>query len=120
MVSRLDSTINRSVTEVTQLQRPSSVEKTNNSQPQKGQQDRSSLKELSGKELEQAIEGLNRAFEPVERGLQFEVHDETNRVIVKVIDKTSEEVIREIPPEKIVNMLAHIRELIGVLIDEKA
>ncbi|ROR31549.1 flagellar protein FlaG [Mobilisporobacter senegalensis] len=50
---------------------------------------------------------------------EFSVDDATNRISIKVIDKMSEEVIREIPPEESLEMLAKIWELAGLIVDEK-
>ena len=43
----------------------------------------------------------------------------TNRVTIKMVDKTSKKVIREYPPEETLDMLAKIWELAGMMIDEK-
>jgi len=43
--------------------------------------------------------------------LQFSIHEETKEIMVKVLDTDTEEVIREIPPEKILDMVAKIWEL---------
>ncbi len=80
----------------------------------------SKAKPISEKQLEKAIEGLNSTLEILDRGLRFDVHKETDRMIVQVVDKGSDEVIREIPPEKMLDLLAQIRDLVGIVVDEKA
>lgn len=50
---------------------------------------------------------------------EFSYHEETRRVTIKVMDKDTEEVIREIPPEKTLEMIEKMWELAGLLIDEK-
>jgi flagellar protein FlaG len=57
---------------------------------------------------------LNKNTEAV-----FGIHDETNRVTIKIIDKDSKEIIKEIPPEKTLEMIAKIWEIAGLLVDEK-
>jgi flagellar protein FlaG len=49
----------------------------------------------------------------------FGIHEETNRVTIKIVDKDTKEVIKEIPPEKTLEMIAKIWEFAGILIDEK-
>lgn len=49
----------------------------------------------------------------------FGVHDRTNRVTIKIVDKDSKEVIKEIPPEKTLDMIAKVWELAGIIVDEK-
>lgn len=70
--------------------------------------------------LERIADGLNRTLEAVDKRLKFLVHEETERVYVQVIDKETGEVIKEIPPEKILNLVAQLQKLIGLLIDEWA
>lgn len=50
---------------------------------------------------------------------EFSYHEETKRVSIKVMDKETEEIIREIPPEKTLEMIEKMWELAGLLIDEK-
>jgi len=47
------------------------------------------------------------------------VDEDTKRVIVKVIDTKTDKVIKEIPPEQIVQLAAKIQEMIGLLVDEE-
>lgn len=50
---------------------------------------------------------------------EYFYHKRTNRVSIKVIDRDTDEVIREIPPEKSLDMLQKMWELAGILVDEK-
>lgn len=49
----------------------------------------------------------------------FGVHEKTNRVTIKIVDKESKEVIKEFPPEKTLDLIAKAWELAGILVDEK-
>lgn len=49
----------------------------------------------------------------------FGIHDKTNRVVIKIVDKESKEVLKELPPEKTLDMIAKIWEMAGILVDEK-
>lgn len=70
------------------------------------------------KNLETAVESLNKTIEIIDRGLEFSIHEGTNRVMVKVIERGNEDkVIREIPPEKLLDLLAEIKKILGLLID---
>ncbi len=71
-------------------------------------------------DLERAADHIGRALEVIDRGLEFSIHEDTNRVIVKVINRQTHEVIKEIPPEQLLDMIARIWEMIGLLVDEKA
>ncbi|MDR5659794.1 flagellar protein FlaG [Serpentinicella sp. ANB-PHB4] len=76
-------------------------------------------REISEEELTKAIEKANKGFEPFGRQFERAVHEDTNRVMVKVIDASTEEVIREIPPEKVLDMVAYMLEFAGILVDER-
>ena len=49
----------------------------------------------------------------------FGIHEATNRVTIKIVDKDTKEVIRELPPEKTLDMIAKVWEMAGILVDEK-
>ena len=65
-------------------------------------------------------EATNRANRSMERTrCEYSYHKETKRVSIKVIDKDTDKVIREIPPEKSLDMLQKMWEMAGILVDEK-
>jgi len=76
--------------------------------------------EYTEEDLEKAVEKANQSFKPHNRRLEFESHDRRDRIMVKVVDTATDEVIREIPPEKIIDMVADMLEMAGILIDERA
>ena len=49
----------------------------------------------------------------------FGIHEDTNRVTIKIVDKETKKVIKELPPEKTLDMIAKAWELAGLLVDEK-
>ena len=50
---------------------------------------------------------------------KFGMHEATNRVMIKLVDKDTKEVIKELPPEKTLDMIAKCLEQAGILVDEK-
>lgn len=74
---------------------------------------------LNQEEINRSLEILRKAFYLFNRKLKFSVNREINRVVVKVIDGTTDKVIKEIPPEKIQKLVSRIKETIGLLFDEK-
>lgn len=50
---------------------------------------------------------------------KFGIHEKTNRIIIKLVDRETQEVIKEIPPEKTLDLLAKRMELAGVLVDKR-
>lgn len=76
-------------------------------------------KPQSEHEVIMAIEKANKHFKMYDRRLEFSIHDVTKQIMVKVIDTENDQVIREIPSEKILDMVAHLWQISGVLVDEK-
>lgn len=70
-------------------------------------------------DVAEAVDKLNSFMEPVQRNLKFELHDKLGKYYVSVIDSTTSEVIKEIPPKKMLDMYAAMAEFMGILIDEK-
>ena len=66
-----------------------------------------------------SIEALEKTCSFFNKRLKLTVNRRIDRVIVKVIDRKTDKVIKEIPSEEIQNMVARIRETIGLLIDEQ-
>ncbi len=69
--------------------------------------------------LNDAIEKLKDAGDIFNRRLDFKIDEETNRIMVKVIDTETNKVVKEIPPEQLVRLAAKIQEMVGLLVDEE-
>lgn len=74
---------------------------------------------ISERVIINAIERANRAISGYNRRFEYSVHEKTNDIIVKVIDNDTNEVIREIPPEKILDLIAGLMEIAGLIVDER-
>jgi len=62
--------------------------------------------------LEETISNANKVMEKMDRSLQFSVDKGTERIVVKVVDDSTGEVVREIPPEEILRLQAHFKEML--------
>ena len=96
----------------------------NNSKP--GQQDRGAVqtdKEVAPDKIKAAVDDLNKTVKQANpmhhTQLSFKYHEDTNRISITVTDSDTDEVIREIPPEKTLDMLAKAWEMAGLLVDER-
>ena len=90
------------------------------------QQDRAGVqsdKEIAPEKIKAAVEDLNKKVKQPSvikhTQLSFKYHDDTNRISITVTDSDTDEVIREIPPEKALDMLAKAWEMAGLLVDER-
>jgi flagellar protein FlaG len=67
--------------------------------------------------IKKALENMRAQLPHSE--VKFGIHEKTDRVTIKLIDKETKEVIKEFPPEKTLDMIAKCMEIAGVLVDEK-
>lgn len=84
---------------------------------QNGQDNAAENQQASNEQIKKAIEKLNKNLNNSEA--VFGIHEETNRVTIKIVDKESKEVIKELPPEKTLDLIAKAWEIAGLLVDEK-
>lgn len=71
------------------------------------------------KKISHSIESANIEINSHTSQIKFSMHSETNQVLGKVIDKETQEVIREFPPEEIVEMIAAMEQRAGLFVDTK-
>ncbi|MEW6046189.1 MAG: flagellar protein FlaG [Bacillota bacterium] len=70
--------------------------------------------------LSKTADLINQILEESHRRLKFNVHQDTGRIWVQVINTETNEVIKEIPPERYLDLVARIWELVGIVVDERA
>lgn len=80
-----------------------------------GEQGRESA---SSEQIRKTVEELNKKMSVNSEAI-FGIHEETNRLTIKIVDKSTKETIKEFPPEKTLDMIAKVWELAGILVDEK-
>lgn len=98
------------------------VKKTNseNNNVQKNKKDENlNDRNASAKEIIDAIEKANKAIIGAQTQLEFSIHEGTKEIMVKVINTDTKEVVREIPSKKILDMVAKMWELAGIMVDER-
>ncbi len=71
-------------------------------------------------QIAQAVEEMRSAISPVAQNLQFSIDQDIGRTIVKVVDASTDEVIRQIPSEEIVAIAKAMDKLQGLLIKQQA
>lgn len=83
------------------------------------EREKTEIEEKPEGEIINAVESANKKFIAYDRKFEFSIHEKTKEIMVKVIDVNTNEVIREIPPEKILDLVAAIWEIAGIIVDEK-
>jgi flagellar protein FlaG len=69
-------------------------------------------------EVRESVKDVNEIVDKVKEGLSFQIHEDTEKIMVKVVDLNTDEVIKELPPEEMLDLQARIHEMVGILIDE--
>lgn len=76
-------------------------------------------REINKDDLIIAVGKLNKTIEPYQEGIQFIYNKDAGRMVVKVINTATGEVIKQMPPQDVIDMIVKIRRFIGLIIDEK-
>lgn len=71
----------------------------------------------SNEQIKQAVEKLNKSM--INSEAVFGIHEATQRLTIKIVDKDTKKVIKELPPEKTLDMIAKVWEMAGILVDER-
>lgn len=71
-------------------------------------------------ELREAVDKINKTAVIFDRSLRFQVHEATHRTMVSVVDTINDKVIRQIPEEEVLDLVAKMKDYIGLIFDKKA
>lgn len=74
----------------------------------------------SRQQIDQAMEQMREALPPVARNLQFSLDEETGRSVVRVVDSTTNEVIRQFPSEELLAIAKALDKFTGLMLKQKA
>ncbi|KQO11083.1 flagellar biosynthesis protein FlaG [Paenibacillus sp. Leaf72] len=65
------------------------------------------------------IDRVLKAIQGPDTTFDMSVHEQTKTIVIKVLNKETGELIREIPPEKTLDLVAKFMEINGILIDKR-
>ncbi|MGG4216672.1 flagellar protein FlaG [Paenibacillus jamilae] len=71
---------------------------------------------------EEAVLELQKAIDAIQgpqKTFEISVHEKTHAIMIKVMNKETGDLIREVPPEKILDIAARMMEIAGIIIDKK-
>ena len=75
----------------------------------------------SEKDLNEAAEIVNSLLKKHDSHVEYSMHDKLKNVImIKIVDSNTGDVLSEIPPKKIIDMVAKMCEMVGIMVDKKA
>ena len=73
----------------------------------------------SKEQVQKSINEINDTVSALHKELHFEFHEKSERMLVEIRDIRNDEVIKEIPPKEMLDMIGRIKEVVGLLLDEK-
>ena len=77
-------------------------------------------KKLDPELLAKITEEINEDFRIFNTSISFSVDKDSGSTVIKIFDRETEKVIREIPPLEMLRLAAKLTELIGLIVDETA
>lgn len=83
------------------------------------EQQKAEERELPVQKAQQMTDSMNKFLESVNTQLRFKLHDDLKEYYVTIVDTNTDEVVREIPSKKLMDIYASMKEFVGLLIDRK-
>ncbi|MFA7269339.1 MAG: flagellar protein FlaG [Sterolibacterium sp.] len=74
----------------------------------------------SSQQVQQAYEKIKAAVAPMAQNLQFSMDESSGKTVVRVVDSSTQEVIRQIPSEEVLKMAQELDRMQGLLLRGKA
>ena len=74
---------------------------------------------ITKEKLQDLTTKLNKEMAPLNPDIKFQFNDKVNELVVNVVDKHTDKVIRKIPSNEALKIMEKMRELVGALFDDK-
>ncbi|MBD8071403.1 flagellar protein FlaG [Bacillus sp. PS06] len=78
-----------------------------------------SNKPVSKTDMEDIVNNMNKILESSHTALKFELHEELQEYYVTIVDDVTQEVVKEIPSKKMLDIYAAMTEFVGLVVDKK-
>lgn len=75
--------------------------------------------EITTDKMQQVVDSINEIFEINNSELKFVFHDGLKEYYVQLVNSETEEVVREIPSKKLLDVFYEMQKLVGMIVDEK-
>lgn len=75
--------------------------------------------EISKDKLQNAVDTVNEFLQVNHNASKFVLHDGLDRYFVQVVNTQTEEIVKEIPPKKLLDAFYEMQKLLGMIVDEK-
>lgn len=71
--------------------------------------------QMTSRDVKEVLESFQEISKTIQTKLNFTIHEENNEIIIKVIDKESNELIRQFPSDEMLNLQDKMRDMAGFL-----
>jgi flagellar protein FlaG len=78
---------------------------------------RASAPDVSEAKVAQASEQLNRVMSAFHKGIRFQLHEDLDRPYVQIVNQETKEVVKSIPPEEMLDVMARLHRVLGMILD---
>ncbi|QWK14008.1 MAG: flagellar protein FlaG [Aquificota bacterium] len=75
---------------------------------------------VNSQELQKLMEEIKRKFDMLSKYLRIDIDSELEIPVAKIIEKDTNRVIRQIPPEYLLDLMKKIDQLLGILLNKEA
>ncbi|WPM32372.1 flagellar protein FlaG [Hydrogenobacter sp. T-2] len=86
---------------------------------QQAQQEAQENRSVKSEELQKLLEELKRKFDMLSKYLKIEIDTELEIPVAKIIEKDTNRVIRQIPPDYLLDLMKRIDQMLGILLQKE-
>lgn len=113
------SQIDPSPTALVQKQAQNGVIEELKKEIERGIQEKEAQRKISSEELKEIIEEIKRKFDMLNKYLRIDIDSELEIPVAKIIEKDTNKVIRQIPPEYLLEIMKRIDQMLGILLERE-
>ncbi|MEK3857147.1 flagellar protein FlaG [Cytobacillus sp. FSL H8-0458] len=75
--------------------------------------------QIKEEQLTEVVDSMNEFLQASHTSIKFVLHEELNEYYVTLVDDITQEVVKEIPSKKMLDMYAAMTEFVGLMVDKK-
>jgi uncharacterized FlaG/YvyC family protein len=75
--------------------------------------------EAGKQDIETALRTLNSAASRIDNRISFDYNEKTKRMVLRIVDPDTSEVVKQIPTREMIKVLENIHEMVGIIIDTR-
>jgi len=87
--------------------------------PEKTEEEQKSS-EISRQDMEEMVEALKEMTQTLQTKMNFSIDEGTNDIVIKVLEKDTDKIIKQFPPEELLELQEKMQDLTGLLFNTDA